>query len=226
MNKAVLFDLDNTLFDVEQYMVGAFESVSAHLSETYDIDRKQVHQDLVALWRAETSMYPHLFDDVLEDHDIDAEVETVVEIFNDYDPSLEPYDGVTSMLDLFQQDGYAVGLITDGTARRQRRKLEALELGEYFDVVVLTAELAEPKPSAVPFQEATRRLDMDPNRCVYVGDNPQIDFSGAKKTGIWTVRLRRGEFTHLDSGPAVDDITDSIGEIYPLVEKLLAPSVS
>lgn len=217
MRDAVLFDLDNTLFDVEQYMTGAFEDVATHLSAEHGADREQIHADLLDLWRTETSMYPHLFDDIVADYGIDADVEHLVELFNDHEPTLEPYAGVPKLLDRLRDAGYVLGVVTDGTARRQRRKLDALGLRTAFETVVLTDEVGEAKPSSLPFEEAARRLERNPDRCVYVGDNPRVDFTGAKNTGMATIRLRRGEFQSLSAGPDVDATAKTVGEIYDIL---------
>lgn len=217
MRDAILFDLDNTLFDVEQYMTGAFADVAAHLEAEYGVKGEQIHTDLLELWRKETSMYPHLFDDLIADRNINADIGRIVKIFNDHEPVLEPYEGVPEVLNNLQQTGYTLGIVTDGTARRQRRKLDALGLRSAFETVVLTAELNESKPSSLPFEEAARRLNRPGDQCVYVGDNPQVDFAGAKKVDMCTVRVRQGEFRHLPSGPHSDISIDNIEEVYELI---------
>jgi len=220
MCDAVLFDLDNTLFDVEQYMIGAFADVAAYLATEHDVDREQVQVDLLNLWRTETSMYPHLFDDIIGDRSLNADVEKVVTVFNDHEPTLDPYDGVPKLIDRLQNSEYTLGVITDGTAYRQRRKLDELELRAAFETVVLTAEVGEAKPSPLPFQEAARRLGLTTDRCVYVGDNPQIDFSGAKDVGMTTIRLRCGEFRSVPSDSNVDMTVHDISTIYDAVVNL------
>lgn len=213
MRDAILFDLDNTLFDVKQYMTGAFADVAAHLEAEYGVNGEQVHADLMELWRTETSMYPHLFDDIVADRSINADIEQIVAVFNDHEPALEPYEGVPEVLNNLQQTGHTLGIVTDGTARRQRRKLDELGLRSAFETVVLTAELNESKPSPLPFEEAARRLNRPGDRCVYVGDNPQVDFAGAKKADMCTVRVCQGEFQHLSSGPNADISIDDIDEV-------------
>lgn len=217
MHEAVLFDLDNTLFDVEQYMTGAFADVAAHLESTHDIDGEKIHADLMSLWRTKTSMYPHLFDDILAEHNIDANIEQIVNIFNDHEPEIEPYTGVTELLTQLKETGYKLGVITDGTAHRQRRKIDVLGLRSTFDTIVLTAEVGEAKPSILPYKKAVCRLDTEPSRCVYIGDNPKVDFAGAKEIGMATVRIRQGEFSTLPSGSNIDVTVDAIEDIHAAV---------
>jgi putative hydrolase of the HAD superfamily len=220
MHDAVLFDLDNTLFDVKQYMTGAFADVAAHLEAVYGVNGEQVHADLVKVWRTNTSMYPHLFDDIVAECSIDADIEQIVAIFNDHEPALEPYEGVHEVINDLRQTGHTLGIITDGTAGRQRRKLDALGLRQMFEIVVLTAELDEQKPSQLPYDEAARRLNRPGDRCVYVGDNPEVDFAGAKKAEMGTIRVCQGEFRNLPSGPDVDMSIDDISELSKVITRL------
>ena len=220
MHDAVLFDLDNTLFDVKQYMTGAFADVAAHLEAEYGVNGEQVHADLMKVWRTNTSMYPHLFDDIVAECSIDADIEQIVAIFNDHEPALEPYEGVHEVINDLRQTGHTLGIITDGTADRQRRKLEALGLRQMFEIVVLTAELDEQKPSQLPYDEAARRLNRPGDRCIYVGDNPEVDFAGAKKAEMGTIRVCQGEFRNLPSGPDVDMSIDDISELSKVITRL------
>jgi putative hydrolase of the HAD superfamily len=220
MRDAVLFDLDNTLFNVEQYMTGAFADVAAYLAAEHCLNRKQIHADLLDLWHAKTSMYPHLFDDVVDEYGIDADIDQLVAVFNDHKPRLVPYQEVPTLLNRLQEAGYTLGVITDGTARRQRRKLDALGLQRFFETVVLTADVGEAKPSPLPFEKGARQLDRPTDCCIYVGDNPCVDFDGATEVGMATVRLRRGEFRSLSSGTSVDTTVDTVGEIYESIVDL------
>jgi putative hydrolase of the HAD superfamily len=217
MCDAILFDLDNTLFDVKQYMTGAFADVAAHLEAEYGIDGEQVHTDLMELWRTETSMYPHLFDDIVADRSINADIDQIVAIFNDHEPALEPYKGVPEILNDLQQTGYTLGIVTDGTPRRQRRKMDALGVRAAFEAVVLTAEVGESKPSPIPFKRAANRLDRRTEDCMYVGDNPRVDFAGANSVGMTTIRLRRGEFRAIPAGSNVDVTIENIRDIYDII---------
>jgi len=220
MRDAVLFDLDNTLFDVEQYMTGAFADVARYLEAEHSVDRQQVYADLLDLWRTETSMYLHLFDDIVAEYDIDANIEHIVAVFNDHEPELEPYEGVPELLNRLQKTGFTLGLVTDGTARRQRRKLDVLGLQQAFETVVLTDELGEAKPSPLPFNEAARRLNRSGKRCIYIGDNPQVDFAGAKKRDMSTIRLCRGEFQHITSDSDVDASVEDIEDLYDAITNI------
>jgi putative hydrolase of the HAD superfamily len=97
---------------------------------------------------------------------------------------------------------HRLGLVTDGFASVQQRKLASLRLSEQFDALVLTEELGPglSKPSAFPFQVVLKRLGVSAEEAVYVADNPTKDFIGARLVGMATVRMRSraGLYTDLE----------------------------
>jgi len=202
--KAVLFDLDNTLYDAKQYFEGAFRSISKYLSEKYLLCEKMLYDQLMKLWEKKTSMYPRLFDDFLNLINLDlTEVKNLIEIFNGYCGKLKPYDDVIPTLKELKKMGYKLGIITDGNPTRQKRKIKLLGLEGFFDTIVFTKYIS-PKPSPLPYMEALNRLNIIPSNAYYVGDNPMMDFKGAKEVGITTIRILRGEFIDVPRNEYID----------------------
>ena len=90
------------------------------------------------------------------------------------------YPDAERALGRLQVRGVRLGLITDGPLAAQKAKVEALGLPDRFDVIILTDERGRDfwKPDPRAFREMADRLFLDPKSCVYVGDNPEKDFTG------------------------------------------------
>jgi len=202
--KAIIFDLDNTLYDVEQYYSGGFKEIANYLSKKYGLSKQEIYKRLVNCWNEKTSMYSHLFDDLLDSFNLENELENVIKVFNDYDGELKPYSDVIPTLKELKERNYKLGIVTDGNVERQKRKIELLGFERFFDIIVFTKELNNPKPSEIPFQEVINKLEVSPQKSFYVGDNPLIDFEGAKKVGMKTVRLLKGEFKNIPKNKFID----------------------
>lgn len=215
--KAVIFDLDNTLYDVEQYYLGAFKGIAEYLSRKYNLSKQEIFKRLVNLWSEKTSMYSHLFDELLDLFNLGNELGNVIKIFNNYDGGLKPYPDVIPTLKELKRWGYKLGIITDGNVGRQKRKIKLLGLDGFFDVIVFTKGLGNPKPSEIPFQEAINELKINPQKSFYVGDNPLIDFEGAKKIGMNTIRLLKGEFRNMPKNEYVDYEIEELKELFAVV---------
>ena len=214
---AIFFDLDNTLFNVEQYFYGAFKKISMYLSKKHNLSRKNIQKKLKDLWKNKSSMYPELFDDLLNFYGLDENIEDIVEIFNTYDGKIKPYNDVISTLGEFKRRNYRLGIITDGNVQRQKRKIRLLGIQDFFDIIICTYELNSPKPSEVPFKEALHRLKIKPKKIYYVGDNPLVDFKGAKKNGYFTIRLKKGEFIQLPNNEFIDIQINRIKDLLKLI---------
>jgi len=209
MTKAVFFDLDNTLYDAEQYFLGAFEIISKHVSLKYNISEERVYKKLVRLWREKTSMYPYLFDDLANLFHLDRDSpKELVAIFNQYHCRLEPYPDVMPTLGKLKETGYRLGIITDGDVARQKRKIASLGLEPLFALIIYAKEI-EPKPSSSTFLIALDKLKVKASDTFYVADNPLLDFRGAKEAGMSTVRIMIGEFAKVPGHHDIDfEITD------------------
>jgi putative hydrolase of the HAD superfamily len=92
------------------------------------------------------------------------------------------------------------------------RLLEALEVGHYFDVSVISGVEGIEKPDPKIFRLALERAGVAPHEAVYVGDHPFFDTDPAREAGMLPVLIdRRGRhpdaeairITSLEELPAV-----------------------
>ena len=214
--KAIFFDLDNTLYDVSKYNRRAFESISIFLSEKTGMDKNLILSKLTDNWKIKTSMYPNLFDDVLDQLNIKNNIQQIVKIFNTQIIKDEDiYDDALSIFKKIKKK-YKLGIITDGNIERQQNKIKKFNMEDILDTVVYTKNFA-PKPSPLAFEYAIKQLDIDPTKTYYVGDNPRIDFMGAKKIGMNTIRIFRGEFIDYPSENYVDNNIDNMMDILEII---------
>lgn len=211
--KAVLFDLDNTLFAVEQYFSGAFSDVADYLKEKYQLSAEEIYNKLMGIWKEKTSMYAHLFDDLLGELSLEDELENVIRIFNEYEGELEPYPDTIPLLNKLKQAELKLGIITDGNTQRQMRKINSLGIAPFFDVIILTKAIGRSKLTEVPFRKALDELETSPECSFFVGDNPHLDFKGAKQAGMKTVRLLKGEFKNTRKNEYIDFEINDLKEL-------------
>jgi putative hydrolase of the HAD superfamily len=88
------------------------------------------------------------------------------------------------VLETLQAQGFRLAIISNTLSRRLvPSKLAEYGIGHYFDAVVTSAEFGWRKPNARIFEEATRRLQLPPGTCAYVGDTVSRDVIGARRAG-------------------------------------------
>ena len=190
--RAVVFDLDDTLYPERAYVASGFEAVALWAAEHVDVPRAETLEELTRLF--EEGVRGNTFDRWLADRGLSEArwVAPMVEAYRAHDPAIAPYPEVGALLARLR-DAYRLGLLSDGRAAVQERKLAALGLASSFDAVVLSDTLGPDagKPSVLGFERVLGELGVAGPEAVYVADNPAKDFLGAREAGLWTVRVRR-----------------------------------
>jgi putative hydrolase of the HAD superfamily len=190
--EVVLFDLDDTLYPEHQFVDGGFRAVAGLLAGLSDRSEPALTERLWALHRVQGR--GRLFDTLLAELGLDAPelVPACVLRYRTHPPRLRPFPGVVDLLDGLRGAGIRCGLVSDGNAAVQARKLAALpDVAGRLDVEVFT-DLLGPglgKPSPVGYRVACLLLGVAPGRAVYVGNDPRKDFAGARAAGLASIRV-------------------------------------
>ena len=122
--------------------------------------------------------------------------------------------------------GILLGVMTNGTSDRQRKKFSMLGLDRYIDpgMVVVSGEVGASKPDSAIFRAAQERFGLVPDDLWMVGDSVSADIRGAKACGWHTLWLCRGgeKAGKVDA----DLIAESEEEMSRLVLELAGASAS
>ena len=211
---AICFDLDDTLFEYEQYVEAGLREAAAVVEAETGVD---VESELLALY-FEEDCRDGTFDVLLDRHDLPSDLTPrLVEAYHDSSGPLSPYPEAERVLSALG-DRYPLGLITDG--RNAHSKLRRLDLTGHFEVVYDAPTQGVDKTDPRAFSETLAELDAAPERSLYVGDNPHTDFRHSNDLGMYTVRLARGRYVDRDprDGEAPDRVVDSLSALLALVE--------
>ncbi len=113
---------------------------------------------------------------------------------------------------------YKLGIIANQSLGTQER-IDNWGIGNYFDVVMASAEAGCAKPDLKIFKMALQKAKCEPNEAVMIGDRLDNDIVPAKKLGMKTVWVRQGYAIYQsidDESKRPDHIVDSIDEIIGL----------
>jgi len=92
---------------------------------------------------------------------------------------------------------YKLGLVSNFAIPECGWKLlDKFGLKRFFDVVVISGEVNQRKPSSEIFQRALKALGVKASRAVFVGDMLDLDVMGPKKVGMKTVFIKRRPLKH------------------------------
>ena len=216
---AVVFDLDDTLYSERNYVFSGFQAVSVYLNKTTGYDAVVVYERLTAAFVR--NVRGCTFNIVLDELGLvpnEEQIRDLVEVYRSHMPVLGLYPDAKCTIERLRP--YAkLGLLTDGFVESQRKKVQSLGIESWFDQIVYTDDIGHDfwKPSPVPFQRISRQLKVNPERSVYVGDNPDKDFIGARGIGMKTVRVVRPDTEHGHKTPGfgyeADHEVNTLGEV-------------
>lgn len=198
--KAVLFDIDNTLYDsTMQAQAARRNAVDAMIDAGLPGPRERGLSVLNKIVEEYGSNYEGHFNVLVKRLGMSKDTTRVVAAgivayHNTKVSMLHPFpDTVPTLLSL-RDKGFRLGVVTDGTPVKQWEKLIRLGLQHFFHTVVITDEVGMKKPSVELYKLAARRIGCDTKDCVMVGDRLDSDISGAKRAGMVTVRILQGKY--------------------------------
>ncbi len=221
--RAVIFDLDNVLYDEKDYVYAAFHNIAQFLSGRCRFSENEVYCKLVCDFEKKGSLYPRLFDDLLSDLDLDQNlVPEILRLYAAVDSKLELFPEAARVLWGLRDLGLKLALVTNAGAQIQRNKVRLLGIEKFFDAVVYARETPSGKDKPYPeaYTVALQKLGADAVEAVCVGDNPHTDFWGAKQLGMRTVRLLWGEFkdVHLSEEFEAEIVVRYLSEVLGVVK--------
>lgn len=192
--KAVLLDLDDTLYEERDFVISGFHAVADRIAEASGAVREEVFQFLMLELRE--SGRGRIFNAAMRRFGIPDSPEGVaslVQLYRRHDAAISLYPGVDDLIRRLNKD-YRVAVVTDGAVETQTSKVRALGLERMVDRIVYCWEIGHPKPDAECFAAALAYFRVPPAQAIVVGDHPLHDISVGKQMGALTARVRTGRF--------------------------------
>lgn len=189
--KAVLFDLDGTLLDTAPDMLVSLNHI---LKEeglpplTLDTLRPQVSKGGLAMTRLAFGQYRK-----------EEEIEPLRLRFLDYylhniARHTTLFDGFENLLDFFEKQSIAWGVMTNKPGWLTDPLMSALKLDKRSAVTISGDTTAEKKPHPLPLITAAKAININCENCLYVGDDPR-DIEAGNAANMTTVIAKYGYIT-------------------------------
>jgi putative hydrolase of the HAD superfamily len=132
------------------------------------------------------------------------------------------FEGVYDTLRMLSGD-YKLALVSDAQWVFSEPELEMLGLRRFFKDRIFSSKVGFRKPDVRIFQMAMKKVGADPEDSIYVGDNPDKDLTGAKRSGMKCVLFRAPEIA-LD-GFRPERRFDKYSQLEEIVKELLPVKV-
>jgi putative hydrolase of the HAD superfamily len=190
--KAVVFDLDDTLYSERTYVESGMGVVGRHLAELLGEPKEVLVQEMLSL--LDTHGRGRVFDRLLArrgSHDAQL-VARLVDVYRQHTPEIRLERSAPEVLARLREIGLKLGVLTDGLCVMQRNKLAALGVLNLIDAAICTDELGGPaywKPNPIGFQKLLDALHVRADEALFVGNDPNKDMTGAQAVGMLAAQL-------------------------------------
>lgn len=185
--KAIIFDLDDTLYSEKDYVISGFKAVANVIPEVKNAEAK--------LYEAFIKKLPAI-DTVLKNENLLNKKEECLSAYRNNFPNIEFRNGIIQILKKLKLKDVYIGVITDGRVEGQRNKINALNLNKYIDSIIITDELGGEqfrKPCDIAFRIMQLRSNVPFENMVYIGDNLSKDFIAPEKLGMQCIMLEHDD---------------------------------
>jgi len=200
--KAVLFDLDDTLYDFTGVQAKAMEAVRGKIVRSLNVAGPAFDE---AFAKARLEVKAHLgptasshsrllyFQRTIELLGFRTQVLLALDLEQTFWRTLlstaQLFAGAEELLIELRAIGIPLAVVTDLTTQIQFRKLIYFGIERYFDVVVTSEEAAIEKVGMVPFRMALEKLELEQNDRVWIiGDSSADIVQGKQALNCCTIQ--------------------------------------
>lgn len=230
--KAVLFDLDDTLFSTTDFARRARqEAVDAMIARGLDATPEELMEELMEVVREFGSNYSSHYDKLVQrllPHQrqmVNPAIVVAAGVVAYHDTKfehLQPFPDVEPFLEALQAAKVRTGVLTHGWTTKQSEKLIRLGLIDLFGSreIFISDQVGIAKPNPKLYQYALREMGLLPTEVMMVGDNLAHDIVPAKSIGMHTVWIRRAAKPGQDEEAAAPDfVVDDFGELQTILRE-------
>lgn len=219
--QGVLFDLDDTLMDhaaasraaVLEFVAGLPEwslDEAGTLARWYALEDRHFARYMageITMQEQRRARIGGFLD--LEDATDDQLDTWFAGFLGSYRANWQPVPGGPELVARLLDEGYRVGILTNGQAAQQRAKLAAIGLTDPRLAICVSEELPAPKPSPLAFAAACEALGLAPHQVLMVGDSRVNDIDGARAAGLHAVHV---------TAELIADPDDAVGRIATVAD--------
>lgn len=231
--KLITFDLDNTLWPIEEVMERSEQTTLRYLQQRFpdiasELTLAALHRiragyiaDMGYYWKNLSYLRRKMTQQLLTNQGIDATTASAAadDAFDIYIHERNSVNYFPHTLELLTQLGkdYTLGAISNGNT-----SLKLVGLDHLFDFHLSAEQIDIAKPDPAIFSTALAHAQVTANAAMHVGDNPFEDVDGARKAGftaVWAQLLGQQWPSELTMAPHT---IAQLDELPSLLERLNA----
>lgn len=238
MIKALIFDLDDTLYDLSVPFLRAYDVCFA---DTYGLQHKIPRKELFIDMRTHNNeiydktqtgeitaeeMYVYRITKAMEDFGVTISREEALnfqDVYHEFQHELALTDNMRQFLTFAVTRELKLGIISNGPGGHQRDKMRSLGVTKWIpkENIIISGDIGVMKPDPAIFRVAQRQMNLSPEDSWYVGDAFDRDVEGAAGAGWHTIWINRRHYTKPDSAVSPDHTVYSEEELTALLTTMI-----
>lgn len=202
--QAVIFDLDNTLYDYDVCNEAAEKKLFQVIAQKFSCDesfaekmfrkaRKTVKENLLPSYPSAHNrmLYMHTLCELFQKNPVTFAPLFYRTYWQTFLNEMKLFSYVLPLLTALKKEKIKLAICTDLTTHIQLKKLKKLKLEKFFDVIVTSEAVGFDKPSEKMFSCVLKKLAVAKEDALFVGDDEKKDFYGAKNFGMRAILFTR-----------------------------------
>ena len=224
MIKAVIFDIDNTLYSYDENHIYGMEALAVYCRDSFGITTDEMQ---ACYRKAGRIMTDRIGTDTAAIHSRMLRMQCMLELleqplfpharnmyhayWDTFIQHIQSNPGILEFMKELKKRKIRIGIGTDMTAYVQYRKLEAIGVTSYIDFIVTSEEAGVEKPTPHLFELCVEKAGVPAGECAFIGDNLTKDVKGAWDNGLkgicyakWIEQQEETEYPVIQSFDEVD----------------------
>ncbi|MDP6432785.1 MAG: HAD-IA family hydrolase [Candidatus Scalindua sp.] len=193
--KAIIFDLDDTLYDCSGTLVLKSRKLAAKIiskavkcSETEALKLQLELEDRLG---PKADIFHKIANQYNLPEDFCEEISNTINTLEVEGATLFP--GTMASIDELKRTGYKLFLVTFGNREIQEKKIKVLDLESAFDEIIITEN---PLGKEKCFKEILAKYGLEPEQVLCVGDKIKDEIEVGKRLGMSTALMKHGRHYH------------------------------
>lgn len=222
MISAVVFDLDDTIYNYKELHEVAINKVFTSISNKYRFDilevknafeksKNEVHDCLCGTGAMHNrSLY---FLKTYEKLGITPLTDSLISYEEYWDYILANMKcnlGVIDFLKYLNKRKIKIGICTDLTCVIQLKKIKQLNIELYIDAIVTSEEVGEEKPSSKMYELICKKLKTKKKDILYIGDSLEKDYYGPSRYGMNSILYSNIDLPHIHSFTDFEEVKEML----------------